>query len=112
MANGKLLHKTPKTQNTVNEALYEAVRNDHYDITIELLKKGADAKHGDLLDEACKNNNINMVKLLLEYGSKLSSSSLFYACNKNNDVSYELVKYLLENGCQISNDILLMVQKN
>jgi len=111
VANGKLLHKTPKTQNTVNEALYEAVRNDHYDITIELLKKGADAKHGDLLDEACKNNNINMVKLLLEYGSKLSSSSLFYACNKNNDVSYELVKYLLENGCQISNDILPMVAR-
>ena len=75
------------------------------DKNIELIKylieNGADinASNSSALTEACIDGNLDLVKLLLNYGSKINSEALLYACYNCN---IELVKLLLENGASIN----------
>ena len=75
--------------------------NKNIDLIKYLIANGADinASNSSALTEACIDGNLDLVKLLLDSGSKINSEALFYACSKCN---VDLVKLLIDNGANVN----------
>lgn len=86
--------------------LTHAVNYQKIDIIDLLLKNNANPNIGCVLHEACKNQNLKIVKLLVENGADVNlidnngQTALFNAINAKN-ANKEIIRYLIGNGADI-----------
>ena len=71
------------------------------------LSKGANINfnNGELLENACKNGKLTLVKSLLDHGASIKPKAIEAAC-KNNRVA--ILNYFVQRGLDVSSDNLLL----
>ena len=74
--------------------MINAVAEDDYEKTKYLLEQGAAPNIGGAIKDA---KNLEMIKLLVSYGSTLSSAVFEKVCN-----DYDAVKYLIDAGMDVN----------
>ena len=79
-----------------------ATENDHYDVVKYLVEKGADVIRARAIESAASNGNF----LILQYLVENSNADLSNVLSKA-DPKFEIVKYLVEKGSNITPQYLL-----
>ena len=89
--------------NKMNNCLIEAVKYNHLHIAqrIMLIKNSKELDKSEPLYQACKNNNLNMVKLLIKNGAnpnchQINSKILLIACVRHSSI--DIIRYLLQQN--------------
>lgn len=78
-----------------NEGIKNAIETDNIAITEFLISKGAETKEPEFLIQAIKNNNIQLLKILVEKGKAVATDGIIEAATSG---SLEITRYLLDNG--------------
>lgn len=106
---GASINLNLKYDDTVLTPLHCAIVEGCFEIIKLLVKRGADleaksAKGKTALDHFCRNANLNVVKLLLRYGAKITQSTLHLAI-KGDDPA--IVKLVLDGGADVNHRLIV-----
>jgi ankyrin repeat protein len=106
IGNIEIIELLMKYNADINILLRLSIEKNNYEILELLLQKGANPNHFNSLAFACENQNLKMVKLLMEYKADTNyvydnGRTPLFAAIEAKKANKEIIRFLIANGADI-----------